>query len=212
MANIVEPLGTTSLDGLVAAAKAAVAEQEPRKKSDKTLTAVAAAEPAQMSVEPPSRIATRMNLINRNDPNALERLVGSRDIVSINFFERGLEAAKSVCRIKVLARPATPSDYGTGFLITPGLLLTNNHVLPNAKTANRSLAEFGYELDRNFVERRGHIFPLHHRSHAADGARRNADHRFRCDRYDRDERKGCRGRACFPETATRRWDQASRRP
>jgi len=160
MANVITPLGITSLDGLVSAAKAAVAEQNPLQEADKMLTAVASAEPATMNVELPSRVAVRMNLLNSKDPNALERVVGSRDIVSINFFERGLEAAKSICRIKVLGRPATPPEYGTGFLITPGLVLTNNHVLPDAKSAARSLAEFGYELDRNFVERRGRIFPF----------------------------------------------------
>nr|WP_255626598.1 DNA/RNA non-specific endonuclease [Phyllobacterium sp. KW56] len=56
--------------------------------------------------------------------------------------------------------PATPPDYATGFLVTSSLLVTNNHVLPDPETASRSLAEFGYELDRNFVERRGRIFPF----------------------------------------------------
>ena len=38
--------------------------------------------------------------------------------------------------------------------------MTNNHVLPDPETASRSLAEFDYELDSNFVERRGRIFPF----------------------------------------------------
>jgi endonuclease G len=107
-----------------------------------------------------SRIAFRLDLINRKDPSALERLVGKRDIVSVNFFERGLRAAKAVCRIKTLGNGGGPPDYATGFLATPNLLVTNNHVLPDAETASRSLAEFEYELDLNFVERRGRIFPL----------------------------------------------------
>lgn len=160
MARVVTPLGAGSLDNLLLASKTAIAEQTPLQEADKMLTAVPAAEPQTIAVEPPARMAVRMNLLNLKDPNARERLVGSRDIVSINFFERGLDAAKAVCRIKILGRPATPPDYGTGFLITPGLIMTNNHVLPDVETAANSLAEFGYELDRNFVERRGHIFPF----------------------------------------------------
>lgn len=105
-------------------------------------------------------MAVRRDLINRNDPNALERLVGKRDIVSINFFTRGLKAARAVCRIKVLGLAGSPPDYATGFLVTPTLLITNNHVLPDPETASRALAEFEYELDDNFVERRGRIFPF----------------------------------------------------
>ncbi|MGR9207474.1 DNA/RNA non-specific endonuclease (plasmid) [Rhizobium leguminosarum] len=160
MARIVSPLGTASPDALVFASKAAIVEQRPMQEADKTLTAAPASPPQTMSVEKPSRTTARMAMLNRKDPNALERLIGSRDIVSINFFERGLAVAKAICRIKILGRPATPPDYGTGFLITPGLLITNNHVLPDFETASYSLAEFAYELDRNFVERRGHIFPF----------------------------------------------------
>jgi endonuclease G len=106
------------------------------------------------------RIQVRHDLISRNDPAALERLIGKRDIVSINFFLRGLRAAKAVCRIKTLASAGGAPDYATGFLAAPSLLVTNNHVLPDPETASRSLAEFENELDINFVERRGRIFPL----------------------------------------------------
>lgn len=106
------------------------------------------------------RLKVRRELIRRNDPSGLERLVGKRDIVSINFFARGLQASRPVCRIKTLGLSSGPPDYASGFLVTPNLLLTNNHVLPDPETASRSLAEFDYELDQNFVERRGRIFPF----------------------------------------------------
>ncbi|QPB24222.1 serine protease [Rhizobium sp. 007] len=160
MARIVSPLGTESPKNLATAAKAAIAEQKPAQEADKKLTADAGAEPLAIRTEDPSRMIVRMSLLNRKDPNARERMLGSRDIVSINFFDRGLQVAKAICRIKILGQPATPPDYGTGFLITPSLVMTNNHVLPDAETASCSLAEFSYELDRNFVERRGHIFPF----------------------------------------------------
>jgi endonuclease G len=111
-------------------------------------------------IQSEQRIQVRRELISRNDPAALERLIGKRDIVSINFFLRGLRAAKAVCRIKTLGSAGGPPDYATGFLAAPSLLVTNHHVLPDPETASRSLAEFENELDINFVERRGRIFPL----------------------------------------------------
>lgn len=106
------------------------------------------------------RLRVRRDLIRRNDPSGLERLVGARDIVSVNFLERGLRAARAVCRIKTLNALGGQADYATGFLVAPSLLVTNNHVLPDPETANRSLAEFELELDVNFVDRRGRIFPF----------------------------------------------------
>jgi endonuclease G len=81
----------------------------------------------------------------RSDPNGFERLIGDSDLMSINFLDRGRRAAAAVCRIKV------PSDggawYGTGFLVGPRLLLTNNHVLGSADEASQCEVEFGYEHD-----------------------------------------------------------------
>ena len=43
--------------------------------------------------------------------------------------------------------------YATGFLIGPGVLLTNHHVFGEALEARNSLADFDYELDINGNER-----------------------------------------------------------
>jgi len=81
------------------------------------------------------------------DFDVLEALLGDNDLVEINYLERGMMAARTVCRINVAAMLGDGSDWGTGFLIGPGLLLTNNHVLPTPEDAARALVEFGYELD-----------------------------------------------------------------
>lgn len=146
---------------LARAAMAARAEQAPVQAPPETKSADGGpALPKPASFEDKERLRVRRDLINGKDPNALERLIGARDTVSINFFVRGLQAAKAVCRIKTLSFGNGPPDYATGFLIAPGLLLTNHHVLPDAETASRSLAEFDYELDGHFVEKRGRIFPF----------------------------------------------------
>jgi endonuclease G len=35
--------------------------------------------------------------------------------------------------------------YGTGFMVSPTLLMTNNHVLSKSDHARNSLAQFNYE-------------------------------------------------------------------
>ena len=63
------------------------------------------------------------------------------DFIDVAFFARGVLAARSVCRLAIGGR-----GIGTGFLISPRLLLTNNHVIESASTAREMQAEFDYEL------------------------------------------------------------------
>ncbi|MCW4462927.1 DNA/RNA non-specific endonuclease [Sphingomonas sp. BT-65] len=72
-----------------------------------------------------------------------EASVGSDDKAPVNFLERGMRASRAVCRLVDFG----PRHLGTGFLVAPGLLITNNHVLPSADAAAEAIAEFGYELD-----------------------------------------------------------------
>ena len=60
-------------------------------------------------------------------------------VKQISWIERGLKISSSVCRI------LTPNGLGTGFLISPDLLMTNNHVIPNSTSASQSKAEFNYQ-------------------------------------------------------------------
>src|SRR4051812_15976803 len=60
----------------------------------------------------------------------LEAIIGEDDMVWLSFFSRGLTAARPVGRIVFPGHPSRP--IGTGVLIGPALLLTNNHVIPEA--------------------------------------------------------------------------------
>ena len=96
---------------------------------------------------------TRIGLVEpkQSDPNGFERVIGASNLLAINFLDRGRRAADAVCRIKL------PMDgghaYGTGFLIAPRLLMTNNHVLASIAEAMQAEAEFGYEHDLDGVLR-----------------------------------------------------------
>ena len=78
------------------------------------------------------------------DPVVLERVLGQNELMPISFLQRGARVAESVGRITI-RRSDGPDGFGTGFLVGPKLLLTNNHVLGDPDVASRSFVEFNYE-------------------------------------------------------------------
>lgn len=108
----------------------------------------------------PRRVRFRKSTMNRNDAFGLERIIGDRNLFEINYLAQGLASAKPVCRIRIRDSGGKPAGFGTGFLVAPGLLLTNNHVLRSKDSAAHSTAEFEVELDSFFVEKKIRKFHL----------------------------------------------------
>jgi V8-like Glu-specific endopeptidase len=83
----------------------------------------------------------------------LERIIGKNDLVSISYLEAGLRVARTVGRVHVRDPDGTVVAYGTGFMVSPRLLLTNNHVLENASVAGASRVEFNFQegLDKKLL-------------------------------------------------------------
>jgi endonuclease G len=67
---------------------------------------------------------------------ARERIIGSNDLRDINYLELAIAIARAVCRIRI------GSAAGTGFLVGPGVLMTNHHVLESADDARQAEAQF----------------------------------------------------------------------
>jgi endonuclease G len=76
---------------------------------------------------------------------ALERFLGINDLMGVAFLEEGLRVARTIARIWVSVSSGQPAAYGTGFMVSPQLLMTNHHVLGDVPTARNSLAEFDYQ-------------------------------------------------------------------
>ncbi|QLY28070.1 trypsin-like peptidase domain-containing protein [Nocardia huaxiensis] len=77
---------------------------------------------------------------------ALERIIGAAtQLQAASFLPRGVRAATAVARISLLQNGREIPD-GTGSLVSPRLLLTNNHVLPDRDTARAAVIEFGAEM------------------------------------------------------------------
>jgi endonuclease G, mitochondrial len=76
-----------------------------------------------------------------------ERILSGNELQDVNYLARGARAAQSVARIAIREPSGRQVGWGSGFLIAPGVLITNNHVLSAQEAAIRSDAQFQYERD-----------------------------------------------------------------
>ena len=106
--------------------------------------------PIQLSVER-KQLRQRQLLAQTEDVQSvkigIERIIQGNDLDSINYLAKGTLASRSICRIQLKDARANLTGYASGFLIGPGLLMTNNHVFGRPADAVNSLADFDYELD-----------------------------------------------------------------
>ena len=70
-----------------------------------------------------------------------EALIGNDDIKPVRFLHRASDAARSVGRVVF---SSSRGANGSGFLVGPGLLLTNHHVLPDVAAADGNLLQLEY--------------------------------------------------------------------
>ncbi|MFE7393933.1 trypsin-like serine peptidase [Streptomyces sp. NPDC057582] len=79
-------------------------------------------------------------------PAAYERILGlSKELQAWSFLPRGARAARTVARISVREN-GRELPLGTGFLVSPRLLMTNHHVLSDAATAQQCFVEFDAQM------------------------------------------------------------------
>lgn len=79
------------------------------------------------------------------DRKGLEKVIQSDDLIDVVSWVQGaMEQSMTVCKIETSA-----GESGTGFLLKGGLLMTNNHVLPDRATATNSRLTFNYKTDKH---------------------------------------------------------------
>lgn len=79
-------------------------------------------------------------------PAANERILGlSKELQAWSFLPRGARAACTVARLSIRAN-GRELPAGTGFLVSPRLLMTNHHVLPDEATAQQCVVEFDAQV------------------------------------------------------------------
>jgi endonuclease G len=95
------------------------------------------------------------------DPGVfLEAVLEGNDLMPIRYFETGKLASRPVGRIHFDLGPRIGQGFATGFLVAPGLLLTNNHVLPSADVALAASVTFDAEDGLDGLPRPPHVFRL----------------------------------------------------
>jgi endonuclease I/V8-like Glu-specific endopeptidase len=75
----------------------------------------------------------------------LERTIGNRDYLAVGFLASGVAVARAVARVQLLTGSGVTLGFGTGFLISRRLLMTNHHVFRTPDSARHSRVEFNYE-------------------------------------------------------------------
>ena len=88
------------------------------------------------------------------EPPGLERIIGRNMLMEVNYLEAGQLASQAVGRVIINDARGRLLGYGTGFLVAPRLLLTNNHVLSSSGIAGASQLEFNYQRALD-----GHVGP-----------------------------------------------------
>ena len=76
----------------------------------------------------------------------LERIIGRNELLAVRYLDAGRLAGGAVARVVVRSNSGAVLGYGTGSMISPSLIMTNNHVLDSATRAGGSLVEFNYQL------------------------------------------------------------------
>jgi endonuclease G len=107
--------------------------------------------------------AVPIRRFSREEPTAepgkmLERIINKSDLLGVRYLEGGVAAARAVGRIDVRDRPEHLEGFGTGSLVSPRLVLTNHHVLPDRNVAASSAIEFNFQDDVNGKELEPQIF------------------------------------------------------
>jgi len=81
---------------------------------------------------------------------ARERIIGSNDLVDLNYLELAVAVSRAVARIRV------GSAAGTGSLVAPRILMTNNHVIGSKQEGRTAIAQFDYQENTS-----GELLPVH---------------------------------------------------
>ena len=77
------------------------------------------------------------------DFNVLERIISTNELLPVSYLYKGAVAARTVGRVNIRTA-SRGAGYGTGFMVSPRLMLTNHHVLENSDAARYSLVEMNY--------------------------------------------------------------------
>jgi endonuclease G len=79
---------------------------------------------------------------------SIERIIAESNLLPVAFLNEGVVRQKAVARLPKID-PANPlgRPWGTGFLVSNSLIMTNNHVIGSTTEAQDILVQFNYQKD-----------------------------------------------------------------
>jgi hypothetical protein len=83
-----------------------------------------------------------------NEKDLLEKIVGENTLRPISFLQRALIMSRAVALVDV------GEWLGTGFMVSPSLLLTNHHILSNQDVLKKTVFRFNFQLTFDGKEER----------------------------------------------------------
>ena len=83
-------------------------------------------------------------VFNLEDMPSVEKIIGENNLLPIYFLEVGAMKASPVAKVVL-----SSGGSATGFLISPTILLTNNHVFGSANSAKNAKIQFNYQKQSN---------------------------------------------------------------
>lgn len=131
------------------------ADIEPNEIQDSYLEEVQAVLPEPKVVTPDGekRLSTGQGqCVCLTEQARIEAVIGESNFLPAHFLEAGARTQRAVARIALL-RPhrqlPVGSGWGSGFLVSPSLLMTNNHVIADRAFASNVHAQFNFQNDEN---------------------------------------------------------------
>ncbi len=100
---------------------------------------------------PEVKMGTRGN-VPFESQSVLERIIDQTELLPVAFLEEGAARQKAIARLpKASSTNPLGTPWGTGFLVSNSLIMTNNHVIGSVAEAKDILVQFNYQLDLDGV-------------------------------------------------------------
>lgn len=84
-------------------------------------------------------------VINLQQQPRTETLIGNNNFLPVRFLEAGLITSKAVARVAIQFEELPNAGIGTGFMVSPTLFMTNNHVIGSKLFAQQVELHFNYQ-------------------------------------------------------------------
>lgn len=85
-------------------------------------------------------------VFNLEDMPSVEKIIGENNLLPVYFLEVGAIKSKPVAKVVL-----SSGGSATGFLISPTILLTNNHVFGSSNSAKNAKIQFNYQKQSNGI-------------------------------------------------------------